>query len=75
MKIFAQRSVGILPAHTLRPVTPERRIAITPLARSLPLARCEADCARAAFSPAKSAAPRAQAECRRYPALAICGLL
>ena len=32
MEICAQRSVGILPAHTLRPATPERRIAATTLA-------------------------------------------
>jgi hypothetical protein len=32
MEICAQRSVGILPAHTLRAATPERPIATTPLA-------------------------------------------
>jgi hypothetical protein len=45
MEICPQRSVGILPAHTLRPATIEHRIATAPLATftSSGLAPCEAD--------------------------------
>ena len=71
-KSDAQRSVGILPAHTLRAATPERRIASTPLATftsSGSLRSClrESGISATASVAVHLRAARTQAECLRYP--------
>jgi hypothetical protein len=72
MEICAQRSVGILPAHTLRAATPERRIATTPLATCTSPSSSRSCLRKSGVLATASVAvhPRAagaKAECLRYP--------
>ena len=67
-KFAPRRSVGIVPAHTLRPATPERPIAATPLATftffgSLRSCLRESGISATASVAVHPRAARAQAEC------------